>query len=45
MAARGQSWIDRVWYGNSPAGLLLLPYLAWVTFATFLNRAIWKLNS
>ena len=26
------------------AGALLLPYLAWVTFATFLTRAIWRAN-
>jgi tryptophan-rich sensory protein len=24
--------------------VLLLPYLAWVTFATVLNAAIWWLN-
>lgn len=27
------------------AGLLLLPYLAWVTFAGVLNYHIWKLNA
>lgn len=26
------------------AGYLLVPYLAWVTFATFLNAGIWLLN-
>jgi tryptophan-rich sensory protein len=26
------------------AGLLLVPYLAWITFATVLNVAVWRLN-
>lgn len=27
------------------AGILLIPYAAWVTFAGFLNHAIWSLNA
>lgn len=29
---------------SRPAATLLIPYLAWVTFATFLNAGIWWLN-
>lgn len=29
---------------DSKAGMLLLPYLAWVSFATVLNGAVWWLN-
>jgi tryptophan-rich sensory protein len=27
-----------------PAGVLLLPYILWVSFAAVLNIAIWQLN-
>ena len=30
---------------DSPAGWLLVPYLAWVSFAALLNGAFWRLNS
>ncbi len=32
------------WRVRRLAGLLLLPYLAWTTFATALNVAVWRLN-
>ena len=33
------------WNIDSRAGVLMLPYIAWVLFATFLNYHIWQLNS
>ena len=36
--------IRRFYQVNRLAGLLLVPYLAWVTFATVLNATIWQLN-
>jgi translocator protein len=34
-----------LWPRSPTAALLLVPYALWVSFATFLNWNIWKLNS
>jgi benzodiazapine receptor len=36
--------IVAAWRVSRPAAWLLVPYLAWVSFATTLNAAIWWLN-
>ena len=36
--------ITLFWPLSRLAGGLLIPYLAWVSFATMLNAAIWRLN-
>jgi benzodiazapine receptor len=33
------------WGRNRTAAMLMVPYLAWVTFAGVLNAAIWSLNA
>jgi tryptophan-rich sensory protein len=33
------------WRVKPAAGALLVPYLAWVSFATLLNLTLWRLNS
>jgi tryptophan-rich sensory protein len=32
------------WKIKPAAGMLLLPYLGWVTFAAFLNFTLWRMN-
>ncbi|MBI1373198.1 MAG: tryptophan-rich sensory protein [Phycisphaera sp.] len=33
------------WRRSTPAGVLLAPYLTWVSFALLLNIAIWRMNA
>ena len=38
------SYVAKAWKLNSWAGIVMLPYIAWVSFATALTIAIWWLN-
>lgn len=42
VAIAATAW--RLWLAAPAAGLLMVPYLAWVTFATALTAAIWRMN-
>jgi tryptophan-rich sensory protein len=37
--------IARFWRHDRAAAVLLVPYLLWVSFATALNAALWRLNA
>ena len=39
------AFIWSAWGASRTASLLFVPYLAWVTLATALNFAIWRLNA
>jgi tryptophan-rich sensory protein len=43
-AAIAATTIAAFWRRSLVAGLLFVPYLAWVSFAAVLNFAIWRLN-
>lgn len=32
------------WRSYFPAGIIMIPYLVWVTFAIYLNWSIWRMN-
>lgn len=50
MAILGVLWFSvlctllALWQVDAVAGLLFLPYLIWVTIASALNAAVWRLN-
>ena len=37
-------WLLAFWPRSKAAGILMLPYLGWVAFASVWNFAIWRIN-
>ena len=44
LAAVNAGLVVSAWRTSRPAGLLLVPYLAWSAFATFLSWTLYRLN-
>ena len=37
--------VGMFWRVNNAAGMVMVPYLLWITFAMALNGSIWSLNA
>lgn len=44
MVAATVATVVSAWRANKLAAILLMPYLAWISYATYLNGGIWFLN-
>ena len=44
-AAIAATTVVAFWPKSKAAGILMVPYLAWVAFASVLNFAIWRMNA
>jgi tryptophan-rich sensory protein len=45
LAAIAATTVVAFWPKSKAAGILMVPYLAWVAFASVLNFAIWRMNA